>query len=124
MNRETAKQFRTDFNQAVKTLEEKYNAKIAIGNISYGSSELSTKLTVKEKPSGGKSIEQAEFEKTSFMFGLKPEDYNKQFSTHSGKYKIVALKPQSPKYPVIGKCIITDKTYKFTRSVLSQITAK
>ena len=120
MNRTQAKQFRKDLQEALKSVEEQYDGEISLGGIGFSSSGASVKVTLKENPSDGKSIEQAEFEKFAFSFGLKKEDYREAFQFQGKSYRIVGFKIKSPKYPILGEAIGTNKVSKFPETVLSQ----
>ena len=121
MNRQTAKAFREDLNKALASLKTKYEAEIKVGAITFGNSNLKVKLDLTEKPKDGKSIEQVEFEKNCWKFGLKAEDYGKSFYSQGEMYSLTALKPRSPRFPVVGKSPFTGKSYKFTHLVLKDI---
>lgn len=47
INKEKVVKFRGDFEKAVAQLEKEYGVNISLGNISYNSNELRTKMTVK-----------------------------------------------------------------------------
>jgi hypothetical protein len=51
------KEFRVDFQDAVKGLEKKYNVKIELGSISFGETEFHTKLTATKTDASGNKQE-------------------------------------------------------------------
>jgi hypothetical protein len=110
------KNFREDFQQAVKELETKYGVTIELGSISYTSNDFHAKMEVKKKVvegiEGNVSHDQFEFEKYCFFVGLTKDFYGKQFSMHGKTFTISGINPKAHKMPVIATC--TDgKSYKF-----------
>jgi hypothetical protein len=59
MNKQQAQQFRVDFQNAVKQLEQQYGAKISLGIISYDENGLTTKLSLSTsfKPSTSTKVD-------------------------------------------------------------------
>lgn len=55
--------------------------------------------------------------------GLEAQDYGAVFSTYNGTYKLTGVKPSRPKYPLLGICQRTGKTYKLPRSCVPNIIA-
>ena len=49
INKETLNNFRSDFTNAVKELEKKYDVVIELGNIHYSATKFSSKIEVKNK---------------------------------------------------------------------------
>ena len=47
-NKQNVKEFRSDFQQAVAKLEEQYGCNISLGTISFGGSELRSKMTARK----------------------------------------------------------------------------
>lgn len=107
--KEQFKNFREDFQKALKELEQKYNVSIAGGNISYTDTEFTMKTTVKFNEVNGKSHDQAEFEKYCFMFGFKPEDYGRKAVNLGEEYTLIGFYPKKRKQPV--KVMKNDKCY-------------
>lgn len=64
-----------------------------------------------------------EFAQSCFVFGLKPEHYGAEFTTNGTTYKIVGLKPRSPKYPILAEDVKTGKVFKFHRSAVLSLTS-
>ena len=60
------------------------------------------------------SSDKALFEALAPQFGLMPSDYQKTFFYRSDVYKIVAINPNRPKYPIIANRVADGKTFKFT----------
>ena len=62
----------------------------------------------------------ADFIRSAAFFNLKPEDYGREFRASRGLYTLCGIKPKNRKYPILGKCVSTGKTYKFTEDVLAR----
>lgn len=60
-----------------------------------------------------------DFSKFAPLYDLTPDDYGRKFNTTTGTYTICGISPRSRKYPILGKCIKTGKTYKFTRTAVA-----
>lgn len=117
--------FRNDFNEIKKSLEEKYNISINLGNSSFDSTSFKIKMNVFEisKDDIGKSSEQIEFEKNCNLFkfnimNIDKNDYGRKLllSDNITIAKLVGLKNNSNKYPFIVQA--NNKRYKVTRNGL------
>lgn len=112
------KNFRKDFKEAVKDLEEKYNLEINIGNITYSDVDFQTKLNavlIKD----GKSVEQIEFEKYCEYYNLKPSDYNRKLKTQEkGTYYLIGFSPKARTYPYLARKKENNTVYKFKKCEL------
>lgn len=88
------KQFRSEFKSTVKDLEKKFGVAIEMGNIRFGMSDFSTKLTVTSigKIDDGKSKTQAKFEAQASRFGFNKNDYNKTVKLQGKNYLFVGFK--------------------------------
>ena len=105
--------------QALAAMAELYGIDIrVIGKTYTGSSFANIKLSlaIKDSDKGIPMDENAaNFVRRAHIYGLKPEDLGKTFTSAGGrKYKIVGLKPRNRKYPVLAVWEDGDKrTYKF-----------
>lgn len=61
-----------------------------------------------------------EFTKHAGLFGLGGDDFKRAFISEGTVFRLVALKPQNPKYPVIGENQ-NGTRYKFPRDVLANL---
>ena len=94
--------FRTDFESAVKVLEQKYNVKVDLGSITYNSTSFRAKVTVNDKSANPAEVFAAKASKWKMCGqGIKADWYGKFFTSSEGKkYKIVDLRPAA-KYCII-----------------------
>jgi hypothetical protein len=63
----------------------------------------------------------SDFARNAALFGLKAEDYGREFSTFGGTFTLCGIKPRNRKYPILGKCVRTGKTYKHVLAVINQL---
>ena len=60
------------------------------------------------------SADRALFEVLAEHFGLKPSDYGRTFRTGGEAFRITAINPNRPKYPISAERIADGRGYKFT----------
>jgi len=58
--------------------------------------------------------EKAMFEVMADMYGLKPSDFGRTFSTGRETFRITAIHPNRPKYPISVERIPDKRGFKFT----------
>jgi hypothetical protein len=63
----------------------------------------------------------ADFARNAALFGLSADDWGRRFSTHNGTYEICGIKLRNRKYPILGRCIATGRTFKFQTTAVSQL---
>lgn len=63
----------------------------------------------------------SDFARNAALFGLKAEDYGREFRTFGGTFTLCGIKPRNRKYPILGKCVRTGKTYKHMLAVVNQL---
>ncbi len=64
-------------------------------------------------------LQRIEFEALAPGFDLTAEDYQRPFNLNGKRFRLVALKPNNRKYPIIG-ADDSDQQYKFTLDVIKQ----
>ena len=97
INKAILKEFREDFNKAIKPLQEKYGFDIKLGKINYCDDSFDGKLQVFDK-SKGESKEANEFEKYCHLYGLEKSDLGKTIVCNREEFIIVGLNPSKRKY--------------------------
>jgi hypothetical protein len=114
---EVLKNFRTDFAEAVKDLEEKYGVNISIGNISYTETSFHSKLEVTlDSVSPFKKYEDT-FNILHQLYGLDKSTLGTTFKSNGITMKFVGLDSKKRNYP----CICTGsngKRYKMSTEQL------
>lgn len=103
--------FRADFQEAVKSVEEKHGVKIDIGGIRYGAYDFTTTMTV-TKSDGGVDGKRKIFEQQCGSYGFDKDDYEKEFTLDKKRFQLVGFNPKSPKNCCSIYCITDGKTYK------------
>jgi hypothetical protein len=97
-------QFRSEVEEALKGIAEKYNFSIEAGGIKYDSLHMDLTLKVSEKEVNGKSVEQLEFEKYCELFNLEKSDYLKKFVASSGKeFTLYGFNLRAKSMPILAR---------------------
>lgn len=104
INQSTLKEFRTDFQEAVKSLEEKYGIMIQAKTITYAPDSFHFKVEVQNGTSK-EDVNKAAFEKYCEMYGLEQSDFGRVFKQNGAEYKIVGINPNKRK-----NCIMIQNT--------------
>lgn len=114
--------FRKDFEDTVKALEQKYGLVISLGSIRYAPDSFEAKIECKEGESR-EDVNEKEFRIYCATYGLKPEDYDRRFVFQGKHYIIVGVRPSKRKYPICGQCVEDGKTYGFTAELVKRLLA-
>lgn len=124
INQTTLKEFRKDFQEAVKALEEKYGIVIQAKGITYEQSQFHFKVEVSNGNSYEDLCEQS-FKQYASMFGFSESDYMRTFKDHLGdEYMIVGLNPKKRKNVVVIKSTRTGNQYVCAPSYIPWIAEK
>ena len=100
INKQMLNDFRADFTEAMKALEQKYGLIIELKTIHFGYDSFDGKLEAKEGASK-EDVSKREFEKNCSAVGLLPEDYGQIFTQQGKLYKIIGIDLAKRKYPII-----------------------
>ena len=119
IDKQTLENFRKDFAETVKTLEQKYGFIIELGTIHYTATSLEAKMTAKEGDSKD-DINEKEFKKYCRMYGLDAEDYDRRFTFKGKDYIVVGVRPSKRKYPICCLEVSSGQTYGFTVAAVKQ----
>jgi len=114
--------FRKDFEETVKSLEQKYGLVISLGSIRYSPDSFEAKIECKEGESRD-DVNEKEFKIYCKTYGLQPEDYDRRFAFQGKSYVIVGVRPSRRKYPICCQCVEDGKTYGFTASLVKKLLA-
>jgi len=116
------KQFRQKANEALKSVGEELGISIEVhGSISYthGGEEANAKLKLLSITVGNDGQEAVhdpeaeDFKRFASLYGFKPEDLGRQFTSRGKTFEITGLKLSRKKYPVSAREVGTDRQYKF-----------
>lgn len=122
ITRDFLKNFRVEFKDAVKSLEDKYGISIQVDNISFTDSSFSMKTKValvKDGEDSELAVNREVFKRHCFRFGLSESSFGKVFTFRDQAYIIVGLSPKSRTYPILGKSR-SGKVYKFPLDVVTK----
>lgn len=119
-DRTVVRQIQDEVMEAVKKVGEKWG--LRIDELKGGFTERTFDLAMRLAPGEGDGRDPAEreFAEHAGLFGLVAEDYQRPFVSGKKPYRLVALKPRNPKYPVIG-VTPEGKRFKFPREVLKNL---
>ena len=109
---EFLKNFRTEFKDTVKELEEKHGIVINLGNISYSGSNFTGKLEVRLDSVSPNQKYIDTFKALYKLYGLEEDMLNKSFRTNGKTLKFVGLDSKKRNYPCI--CEGNGKSYKLS----------
>jgi hypothetical protein len=112
INIEFLKNFREDFKDAVKELEEKHGIVIHLGNISYKNSQFTSKLEVRLDSVSPNQKYIDTFKLLYKMYGLDEDMLGKTFNACGKTLKFVGLDSKKRNYPCI--CEGNGKSYKLS----------
>lgn len=98
------KELRPQIESALKDLSERTGLKFVVGKGVYEGSGMKGSLNVEielAQTADGKSVAQAEFEQSAFLFGLTPEDFGVEFGYGGKRYKVAGLNLNAKKNALI-----------------------
>jgi len=113
IDRTMLQNFRQDFADAVKGLEQKYGVIIELGSITYSSISFKGKLEVHEGASKD-DVNAQEFKKYCRRYGLSEDDYDRRFTYKGEDYIIIGIKPSKRTYPIVCQHALNGQSYGFT----------
>ena len=120
ITRDLAKDFRADFKEVVKSLEEKHNVTIKIGTITMNQNDMTCKMTTKLNEVGGKPIEEVEFKRYASSFGFKESDYNRKIKLNDGFFHFYGFNPNARKNVCLLRKVGTNKGYHAPKRTITE----
>ena len=106
---------------AVAPVADAFGVHITHGGGSYLATNFRITLQAATKGENGEIIsrEVIDFKELCGLYGLKPEDLGKTFSSYTGEvYKIIGLKSNSRKFPILVEKISNGKKYKLPETLV------
>jgi len=70
------------------------------------------------------SHERALFEALAGSFGLEPSDYARSFRTGGESFRVTAINPNRPRYPISAERIVDGRGYKFAAEDVAMYLSK
>jgi len=103
--------------KALAPIAEKYGLTLDRKGRTYQHDALPVmfQLLIKETTEDGTVLTAAgkDFQKYAALYGLKAEDFGREFRHQGETFRISGFKPKSRKYPVLADNVKTGKTFKF-----------
>jgi len=110
ITKQDLKTIREKINTALKEIAKEYDAKMSIGNMSFGGSASSiTNFTTKIKCEVGDYIDSTLI---MALKGIGIDNPKSIFQTHSGRIQFTGYSTRSKRYPFIYKNLDNGKSYK------------
>ena len=111
---------RTEMNEALKGIAEKYGMTISAEKATYGSTYASFKVELAlTKEDGTVLSKEAEaFRMYANLFGMKPDDLGREFEVAGKRYKLAGYMASKRKFPFLAECLTDGKEYGFTESFI------
>lgn len=123
ITKSTLRNFRTDFQEAVKDLEKKYGIVIEIKGMTYRPNDFSMKILV-QNGNSKEDVAKATFEKYCRQFGLSPYDYGREFTDNGVIYQIIGIDPNRRKNCIIVRAVKTGTQYVCKPEVIPSLATK
>ena len=119
-DRNVVREFQEDVLEAIRKVGAKWGieTKKAKGTFDEENFDLALRFSPGKADQGDPA--QRDFARHAGLFDLKNEDYHRPFISDGTMFRLVALKPRNPKYPVIGENQ-NGTRYKFPRDVLRNL---
>jgi hypothetical protein len=111
--RQQVRQVSDEAEAALQAVAEKYGLVLKRESGRYSANNFTAKFSFAVKAADG-SDAPASFARQASLLGLPEDCYGKVFQTWGGKsYKVTGINLRARKYPVLGECLRTGKTFKF-----------
>lgn len=123
VDRQLLADFRKDFEETMKSLEQKYGLVISLGSIRYSPDSFEAKLECKEGESR-EDVNEQEFKKYCATYGLSPEDFDRRFAYQGDDYIVIGIRPSKRKYPICCQRVSSSVTYGFTADLVKRCLGK
>lgn len=119
-DRNVVGEFQAELMAAVREIGKKWGIQTEEVKGSYREEKFDLAMRFVPGKGDDRDFEERAFGEYAGLFGLAEKDYQRRFVSQGKVYRLVALKPRSPKYPVIG---MTEegKRFKFPREVLREL---
>lgn len=113
---------RTEMNEALKGIAEKYGMTIDAGKATYGDSYATYKLDLALVKEDGTAMtrEATAFKMYANILGLKPEDLGREFGANGKRYRLTGYSTTKRKFPFVAECLTDGKEYGFTETFIKK----
>jgi len=118
IDRQACRVLRLAINDALATISEQHGIDFTATNASYNDNTVTFKV---ECTLTGVDKAQEDFNAACFLFRLEEDAYGKRFNWGGKEYTLCGLKPNSPKYPILG--MLNGSRYKLPRAAINSLCA-
>lgn len=114
IDRQFLRTAREEIQNILKDYADKHNLQISLGSASFTSENATFKLELATKAKDGSvNTKKAEdFKLYASMYGLSPDDLDREFNWGGNVYRLIGLSPRANKFPLIVERISNGKSYK------------
>lgn len=116
MDKAKAKALSTEVDAALQAIAERNGLSVKVGGGSYDAGSFRPKVEFKEG-----DADASEFAQFASMYGLKPEDFGRQFIANGKLFKVSGLAIRSPKRPVLATQVSTGRVFKFDDDTVAHL---
>lgn len=110
--------FQDEVMETLQKLSDQWGISVERTSGSFTAGDFNLGVRFRAASTDGRSPEERDFAEVAPVFHLRPEDFHRIFRFEGKSYRLVALKPQNRKYPVIGMDP-KGRRYKFPLSVVA-----
>ncbi len=116
---------RDAINKRLEGIEKEIGCKLRQGNATYTPSSVKIALEISEVAADGtvQTKEMESFKALATLYGLKPEDLGRTFTSNGRTFKLVGLKSRASRLPFLGEEVGTGRVFKFTEATMNQLKA-
>ena len=117
INKGACRDIRTAINETLQKISEELGITFHAGNASYDDNSVTFKVQCTLE---GVDKAEEDFKQYAHMFNLPEDAYGKTFIMRGERYTLCGLKPNSPKYPILGRGA-NGKRYKFQERAVADL---
>lgn len=120
IDKEFLRCLRSEINEALEPIAEKYGIKFDAGNASFSQFNATIKLEIATAQNGDFVTKEAQsFLTYAELLGLSKDFLNKEFSYFGTKYILTGYSPRSTKYPFIVTKVLDGGSYKLPKNAVT-----
>lgn len=118
INRKVAQKLGDEISKALQSTAEKFGVDIKLGRCTFAANNCRFIIEVATLNESGiaETREREDFRTYAHVYGFAPDDLGKLFPFQNETYTIIGLKPQSRKFPILGRN--GKKVFKFMPSTV------
>ena len=110
------KKIRPEIEAALAEVGKRFGVELTLGNASYADTYATFKLNVATIGDNGElnTKKAEEFKRYAPAYGLKSDDFGREFRSNGDRFKITGLNTRAHRHPVIAESLSNGKEYKFS----------